>query len=200
MQNQTSARRALPRSMVNEAYLLPEDIQNAFLHPNQAFQLVEDKEADVHGGLRPRRQPTPSLDPLIGRHLGQKLLMPAARRRLLASGTLALPGRHRVPTELVDPFNERFGDLEKSAKSRREGGAHTAQGVRVTYGQAGFAPVRTPFALLGRLIPAPQCVRAVPVRRIEKVPGAPDAEGVFEAGRGAGAALGHWRGGGLQTC
>ena len=111
MQNPTSARRALPRSMIHEAYLLPEDIQDPLSHLNHTLQLVEDKEADVHGGLRPRRQPTPSLDPLKGRHIGQELLVSTARRRLLASGALTLSGRYRVPTELIDPFNERFGDL-----------------------------------------------------------------------------------------
>ena len=200
MQNQTSARRALSRNMINKVYLLLKNIQNVFLHSNQTFQLIENKKTDVHSELQSHQQFTLSLNSLIGCHLSQKLLMLTAHHCLLVSDMLALLSCHWVLTELVDPFNERFGDLKKSAKSCWEESAHTAQEICIMYDQTEFVSVHTSFALLDQLILTLQCICAVPVWRIEKVSDALNAERVFEAEQRAGTALNHWCGESLQTC
>ena len=186
--------------MINKAYLLLKNIQNVFLHSNQTFQLIENKKADVHSELQSHQQLTLFLNLLIDCHLSQKLLMSVICCCLLVSSTLILLSCHWILTELVDPFNERFRDLKKSAKSCWEEGVHTAQEIHIMYSQTEFVSVHTSFALLDQLILTLQCICAVPVWRIEKVSDALNAERVFEAEQRAGTALNHWCGESLQTC
>ena len=180
MQNQTSARRALLRNMINEVYLLSENIQNVFLHSNQTFQLIKNKKTDIHSELQFCWQLTSSLDLLIDCYLSQKLLMLMICHCLLMSSMLTLSDHHWVLTELVDSFNERFRDLKKSAKSHWEESAHTAQEIHIMYSQTEFASVYTLFALLNQLILTLQCICTVSVWRIEKILSALNTERVFE--------------------
>ena len=200
MQNQTSARRALSKSMINKAYLLSENIQNVFLHSNQTFQLVENKKTDIHSELWSCWQLTLFLNLLIDCHLSQKLLMSVICCCLLVSSTLILLSCHWILTELVDPFNERFRDLKKSAKSCWEEGVHTAQEIHIMYSQTEFVSVHTSFALLDQLILTLQCIHTVLIWRIEKILNTLNTERVFETEQKTDAVLSHWCDRDLQMC
>ena len=200
MQNQTSIRRVLSKSMINKAYLLLKNIQNVFLHSNQTFQLIKNKKTDIHSELQSHWQLTLSLNSLIDCHLSQKLLMLTVCCCLLVSSTLILLSHHWILTELIDPFNERFRDLKKSVKSCQEESVHTAQEIHIMYNQTGFASVCISFTLLDQLILALQCVCTVLIWRIEKISGALNTERVFETEQKISTALNHWHDRGLQMC
>ena len=200
MQNQTSARRVLSKSMINKAYLLLKNIQNVFLHSNQTFQLIKNKKTDVHSELQSCWQLTLSLNSLIDCHLSQKLLMLMICCCLLTSDMLVLFSCHWVLTELIDSFNERFENLKKSAKSCQEESVHIAQEVCVMYSQTEFVSVHTLFTLLDQLILTLQYVCAVLIWRIEKILSTSDTERVFETEQKTDTALSHWCGRDLQMC
>ena len=186
--------------MIKEAYLLLKNIQNIFLHSNQTFQLIENKKTDIHSELQSHQQLTLSLNSLINCHLSQKLLMLVTHHCLLMSDMLILLSCYQILTELIDPFNERFENLKKSAKSCQKKNAHTAQEICVMYSQTEFVSVHTLFTLLDQLILALQCIHTVSVWRIEKILSALNTERVFKTEWEISTALNHWYDKSLQMC